>query len=313
MREAIGSNAIEGTYAEVADVLLEDSLGLSDRRPQTFANLEVLLYRNALEDGERWLDEGRPISLSFVKGLHQQLLAMGRGSDKTPGAFREKQVLVGSEGDSVGSARFVPPPSEHVGPLMENLVGFMVDETEYPILIACALAHYQFETVHPFEDGNGRIGRLLIPLYLKAHGVIERPILYLSSYLEAHRNEYFDRLKRVSTHGDWSGWLHFFLEAVTVQAVDSRSRVERLLNLQEGYREMVRLETRSQTPLVAIDLLLASVFMTIPELSKYASCSYGAAKSAVETLSELGILSALPGSYPSRWVASELLNVAYEG
>ena len=309
--EAVESNRIEGTYTLVADVLKQHVAGPPRDPEEANRNLEVLLYRDTLWKGEEWLREGRPINTSLVKGLHGELLRVGRGESRHPGDYRQELVLIGSERDTPATARFVPAPPEQIGGLMEDLLRLLAGDPVYPPLVTCGLAHYQFETIHPFEDGNGRMGRLLIPLYLMAQGVIERPILYLSAYFETHDREYYDRLKRVSTHGEWEEWLLFFLEAVRVRAVDSKERVERLVDTLRRFAETVRSGTKSLAALAAVDLVVSNVYVTIPQLQRYANCSYGAAKTAVEAMQRLGILEPVPDLYPATWVSPAWLHEVY--
>ncbi|HXU25219.1 MAG TPA: Fic family protein, partial [Tepidiformaceae bacterium] len=200
----------------------------------------------------------------------------------------------------------------HVAALMANLAEFATSQPVFGPLAACAVLHYQFETIHPFEDGNGRLGRLLIPVYLLGHEVIDRPIIYLSSFFEAHHEEYVARLKRVSTEGDWLGWVRFFLRAIHFQAVDSRHRVEAILNLRQHYAELVRSRSRTQASLTALDFVMEQVYVTVSEVATYTRKEYKTARAAIDTLSSLGILEPLVAGYPQRWVARELLQHIYQ-
>lgn len=195
---------------------------------------------------------------------------------------------------------------------MENLITFMANPDPWPTLVATAVAHYQFETIHPFEDGNGRMGRLLIPLLLLAHGVIDRPLVYLSDYLDAHRDQYFDMLKAVSCRGDWERWLLFYLEAVRATAESAIRRIKAIVSLGIQYRGRILEASRSQAPLAALDAVMEKVFVTAAEVQTAAHCSNPTARAAIETLVSLGILQVEPRSYPARWVASELIRVAYD-
>lgn len=309
--EAVESNRIEGTHTQVADVLRQHAAGPSRDRETAERNQEVLLYREALWHGADWIGEGRPISESLIRGLHRELLRTGRGEDANPGQFRNEVVLIGKAGDGPHEARFVPPPPEQIIGLMQNLSGYLNGAQQFPELVIAAIAHYQFETIHPFKDGNGRIGRLLIPLYLMATGVIDRPILYLSVFFEAHRDEYYDHLKRVSTHGDWAEWILFFLEAVRARSVDSTAKVGRILDLRERFTQLVRGGTRSQAALSAVELVMEDVFVTIPKVQAYAQCSYNAAKNAVDQLERLNVLLPIERVYPATWGAPALLDEVY--
>ena len=310
-REAVESNRIEGTHTLIEDVLLQRSAGPPRDRERAEANLEVLRYVETLYQGRAAIDDGQPWSAYFVRALHQALLAGTRGDEKDPGNFRSRLVGIGRKGDSPDEARYIPPPPEYVPALMENLVDYAGGPGDVPPLVAAAILHYQFEAIHPFEDGNGRLGRLLIPLYLLSSGAVDRPILYLSSYFESRREEYYDRLKAVSTHGAWQAWTQFFLEAVVHQARDARARVERLLELRADYSARLEAASKSQAALTGLNVVLERVYVTIPEVATTIGRDYRTAKGALETLTRLGIVQRLPGSYPQRWVATELIRIIY--
>ena len=174
------------------------------------------------------------------------------------------------------------------------------------------MLHYQFETIHPFEDGNGRIGRLLIPLYLMAHNVIDRPVLYLSPYFERRRDDYVDYLKRISTHGDWETWLLFFVDAVEQQAQDSLQRVLTVERLRQTYRDRAISSATTKATVPAVDVLMEKVVFSVEDVRAYAGCSYNTAKAAIANIVELGILQPLPNMFPQRWMAHELVDLVYQ-
>ncbi len=310
-REAVESNRIEGTHTLIEEVLLQRSAGPPRDRERAEANLEVLRYVETLYKGRDAIVDGQPWSTYFIRALHQELLEGTRGADKDPGRFRNKLVGIGKKGDSPEEARYTPPPPEYVPDLMENLVQYAAAGSDLPPLVAAALIHYQFEAIHPFEDGNGRLGRLLIPLYLLSTGAVDRPIIYLSSYFESRRDEYYDLLKAVSTHGDWSAWVQFFLQAVIHQATDARARVEKLLSLRAEYSRRVEAASKSQAALTALNVVLERVYVTAPELAAAIGRDYRTAKGALDTLTRLGIIRQLPIGYPQRWVAAELIEMVY--
>jgi Fic family protein len=211
----------------------------------------------------------------------------------------------------MASARFVPPPPEQVPPLVDNLFGSVDGASVYGPLTDCAIFHYQFETIHPFEDGNGRIGRLLIPLLLQSASVLDRPVLYLSPYLEHHRDAYMDLLWNVSARSDWSAWILFFLEAVHAQSNDSTSRIRRIVDLHRRYEDRVR--TASKTAMLAVDYVMEHPYITVRQIEEYTGTTSPTAKAAIDTLTDLGILSPrgrTRGRYV--WVAEELLREVYE-
>ena len=195
---------------------------------------------------------------------------------------------------------------------MDDLVAFMRQPLPIPPLIAAAISHYQFETIHPFEDGNGRMGRLMIPVLLLGHGVIGSPLLYLSDFFDNNRVDYFGRLKDVSTNGDWCAWLEFFLEAVRATALDGVERVKRITGLHSKYRRLVLDNSRSQTSLAAVDIVMEKVFVTAAEVAEFAHCSNPTARTALANLTELNIVAPVSGGYPAQWLAAELLDQAYE-
>lgn len=225
-KEAVLSSMIEGTQSSLSDLLLFEL----DEQPGTPIDdvREVSNYVAAMDYGLKRLKDGFPLSLRLFREIHKRLLAHGRGSGKTPGEFRRSQNWIG--GTRPGNAVFVPPPPEHVMECMGALELFLHDQPEpTPVLFKAALAHVQFETIHPFLDGNGRLGRLLITLLLCQQKALRQPMLYLSLFFKTHRQAYYDLLNRVRLAGDWEAWLDFFAEAVTVtagQAVDAVQRLE---------------------------------------------------------------------------------------
>ena len=208
-KEAVLSSQIEGTQSSLSDLLAYESDEATDAPLDDVQ--EVSNYVAALNYGLERLRDGFPLSLRLIKEIHGVLLREGRGAEKMPGEFRRSQVWIG--GSRPGTAHFVPPPASHVMETMGALENFL-HATDTPVLIRAALAHVQFETIHPFLDGNGRVGRLLITFLLCAHDVLEEPLLYLSLYFKSRRDEYYKRLDRVRTHGEWEQWLRFFLQGV---------------------------------------------------------------------------------------------------
>jgi Fic family protein len=195
---------------------------------------------------------------------------------------------------------------------MEQMLRFATDEPETGPLLACALLHYQFEAIHPFEDGNGRLGRLLVPLHLLAVGAIDRPVVYVSSFLERVRDEYIRRLRRVSTHGEWTEWLVFFLRAIEASCKDAGIRVRSVASLRNRYRAAASTASKSKLPLLAVDVALDAVYVTAPEMAQaLGGVDYKSARGAIDTLCRIGALEEMPRAHPQRWVARALLEVAY--
>jgi Fic family protein len=235
-KEAVLSSMIEGTQSSLSDLLLfeldqEPGVPLDDVR-------EVSNYVAALDHGLRLLEEGLPLSLRLFREIHGVLLTKGRGSNQTPGEFRRSQNWIG--GTRPGNAAFVPPPAEDVLECMSKLELFLHDQPEpTPVLLKAALAHVQFETIHPFLDGNGRLGRLLIALLLCEQKVLREPMLYLSLYFKTHRQYYYELLNNVRMTGDWEAWLDFFAEAVIVTATQAVETAQLLLNLSNQDRDKI--------------------------------------------------------------------------
>jgi Fic family protein len=235
-KEAVLSSMIEGTQSSLSDLLLfeldqEPGVPLDDVR-------EVSNYVAALDHGLRLLEEGLPLSLRLFREIHGVLLTKGRGSNQTPGEFRRSQNWIG--GTRPGNAAFVPPPAEEVLECMSKLELFLHDQPEpTPVLLKAALAHVQFETIHPFLDGNGRLGRLLIALLLCEQKVLREPMLYLSLYFKTHRQYYYELLNKVRMTGDWEAWLDFFAEAVIVTATQAVETAQQLLDLSNQDRDKI--------------------------------------------------------------------------
>ncbi|MGD9877734.1 Fic family protein [Desulfococcus sp.] len=235
-KEAVLSSMIEGTQSSLSDLLLfeldqEPGVPLDDVR-------EVSNYVAALDHGLRLLGEGLPLSLRLFREIHGVLLTKGRGSNQTPGEFRRSQNWIG--GTRPGNAAFVPPPAEEVLKCMSKLELFLHDQPEpTPVLLKAALAHVQFETIHPFLDGNGRLGRLLIALLLCEQKVLREPMLYLSLYFKTHRQYYYELLNNVRMTGDWEAWLDFFSEAVIVTATQAVETAQQLLDLSNQDRDKI--------------------------------------------------------------------------
>ncbi len=260
-REALASSRIEGTQASLAEVLqagAEAEADEAERRSDEVAEVEA--YVKATYRGLELIDT-LPISQRLVLEVHRVLLTGVRGEDRLPGELRRSPVWVGSPTDSPDTAVFVPPLPEHLGDLLADWERFVNEPGSTPTLIRCAIMHYQFETIHPFLDGNGRIGRLLIGLLLHHEGRLTTPLLYLSGYLEAHRREYYERLQAVRERGRIQQWLQFFLTAVKRQADDGVDRAGKLVRLREGW---VADATRSRSRIgELVPLLFANPFVTV--------------------------------------------------
>ncbi len=292
-KEALVSSQIEGTQSSFADLLLFESaqvpgVPLEDVR-------EVSDYVAALDHGIRRLRGGFPVSLRLVREIHSVLLRGGRGSNQTPGEFRRSQVWIG--GSRPGNARFVPPPPDRVVECMGALEKFLhCDPVAMPTLVKAALAHVQFETVHPFLDGNGRLGRLLITFILCAEGALSEPILYLSLYFKNHRQEYYDHLQGVRTHGNWEGWLRFFLQGVISTSEEAVTTTRRILALFENDRRQIeKLGRAVATTFRVHDHLQNKPITGIRDLQKELGLTYPTVASALVRMKKLRIVKELTG------------------
>lgn len=293
-REAVLSSRIEGTRTRLADLFLHEAAG--DRTPDPTGPeatdlREVRNYVAALEQGIQRLTV-LPLSLRLVRELHARLMEGVRGEWATPGEFRRSQNWIGPPGSTLVSATYVPPPPADLPEVLANWERFLHNRGAIPDLIQCALMHERFEAIHPFLDGNGRVGRLLITLFLVERERLSQPLLYLSAYLEAHRQEYYDRLQRVRTDGDWSGWLLFFLTAVAVTAREATSQARRLLELRESLRHRLRDKARA---LALIDALFVNPYVSVARAADLLQVSNPTARQTVGLLLEQGLLEEITG------------------
>jgi len=253
-QEAVLSSRIEGTQASMEEVLeYEADPGVSVESGKQFDIQEILNYRRAMATAVKKLQE-RPLCLNLIKELHAILLDSARGRNRAPGEFRRIQNFIGPPGCSMETATFVPPSADRVGPGMDNLEKYLHAE-EKDRLVQLAIAKAQFELIHPFLDGNGRIGRILIPVFLFEKGLLSSPMFYLSSYLEEHRDEYYERLRAISRQNDWNGWIRFFLTAVRDQAGINAEKTRSIIALHDRMKDEVPKAIRSQYTIKAIDAI----------------------------------------------------------
>ena len=312
-KEAVLSSQIEGTQSSLSDLLLFEldeapGVPLDDVR-------EVSNYVAALEHGLRRLRENFPLSNRLIREIHGVLLSGGRGSTKTPGEFRLSQNWIG--GTRPGNALFVPPPPTAVPDCMMSFENFLHAETDgMPVLLRSGLTHVQFETIHPFLDGNGRVGRLLITLLLCHAGVLRQPLLYLSLYFKQHREIYYDLLNHVRLTGDWEAWLAFFLEGVKLTAEGAVSTAQRLSRMFQDDRD--RIESaggrRTGSTLRVRDALKAQPILSLPVARRGTKLSFQTAASAMELLIEHGIAREITGKRRDRlFVYEQYLSILNEG
>ena len=311
-REAVLSSQIEGTQSSLADLLLFE---LEEAPGVPFDDVvEVSNYVAALEHGMKRLREGFPLSNRLIREMHATLLSRGRGDEKSPGEFRRTQNWIG--GTRPGNAHFVPPPPSHVEDGMAALERFIHDAgTPYPALVKAALAHVQFETIHPFLDGNGRIGRLLIAFILHHGGVLSKPLLYLSLYLKQHQAEYYRLLDLVRAEGGWEAWLDFFLEGVENTASNAVQTAQRLLALfSEDADRVQSLGRAAASALRVFNALRERPLVTLNEVLRHTKISFPTATKGMNALVELGIVRELTGQRRNRvFVYDRYLSILNEG
>ena len=304
--EAVSSSRIEGTVASISDLYRYQASG--KRRADV---LEIVNYVRALDHGLEQL-QSLPICVRLMNQMHAILLSGEvRGSDKMPGNLRTGPVWIGQEETPVELARYVPPPPDRVSDLLLDLERFINDpDVRIPPLIQCAFIHYQFEAIHPYFDGNGRIGRLLIIMFLCAKGVLTSPLLYLSAYFERHRQQYYDLLFSVSEKGDWTSWIEFFLLGVKEQADDALEKVRKLRDLKDEFVTKLNERGASGNSLRLLDELFAMPMVTIPYAAKVLGISVSGARLILESFChDYGILDQVFDEWPRVYIMSEVFNL----
>lgn len=310
-REAVLSSQIEGTQSSLSDLLLFE---IDEVPGVPFDDVvEVSNYIAALNHGMSRLKEGFPLSNRLLREMHAQLMSRGRGSDKNPGEFRRSQNWIG--GTRPGNAHFVPPPPHEVDRCMGDLEKFLHDDHSTPLLLKAALAHVQFETIHPFLDGNGRLGRLLIVLLLHEGGLLSLPLLYLSLYLKKHRNIYYEKLDIVRTQGDWESWLDFFLEGVEETALGAVETVRRLVALFEKDRKQVQETKRLASNILRVfHEFEKRPILNLKQICRNHRMTFPTATKAVSSLIEMGIIREMTGQKRNRFfVYDAYLKILNEG
>ena len=285
-KEAVLSSRIEGTRATLGELLAAEAGAPVDRSPDDLR--EVGNYVTALEYGLERL-ETLPVSLRLVRELHEQLMRGVRGDVATPGEFRRSQNWIGPPGCTLNEATYVPPPPEELMPCLDAWERFLHDES-LPPLVHAAVAHAHFEAIHPFLDGNGRVGRLLITLLLVARGVLPSPLLYLSAYFEGTRDAYYAHLLAMTERGEWEEWLAYFLRGVVLQSEDAVRRIERLDDLLADWRQELA-GLRSRLPERALDLFAENPFWTVGGVAERLEVAFTTAQRGIDRLEDAGIVS----------------------
>lgn len=306
--EALTSSAMEGTFTTDSHLLLAEA-GLetdSDESTQ-----EVVNYLRALNTSLQNLDK-LPLSHRIIKQAHEILLSglgAGRGANKRPGEYKKDQNWIG--GRTLEAARYVPPPPAETQTCMDDLERYLNREyaasRSMTALIDLALVHYQIEAIHPFADGNGRVGRMLISLMAVHNGMLDMPILYISPVMEKHKDEYIDRMYNVSTTGDWEGWISFFCDRVCESCRDTVLAIDRIITLQQNYRDKAAAASRSVNPLILIDHLFERPIVSISDAAEKLNVTYAAAKSTIDKLIEIGVLVEMPDMYPKAFYSPSIM------
>jgi Fic family protein len=306
-REAVLSTRIEGTNARLEDMML-DEVGEGDESEMSAADRqEVRNYIEALELGIAELQKGRPITLNLVLDLHAVLMDGVRGRDKSPGRFRRIQNWIGGRRPDGSDAVFVPPPPELLDDCLSDWERFVNERNTLPDLVQCALMHEQFEAIHPFIDGNGRMGRLLITLFLIERERLSQPLLYLSSYIDASRESYYDLLQGVRTDGDWTSWIRYFLNGVEQTASEAFQQTADLLDLRETLRAGV---TGRGKAMDLVDYLFSNPVVTASTVQKALGTSPPTAYSVISALEKADILTKVGhGKRGRRWISLPIAEI----
>jgi len=308
-REAVFSSRIEGTQSTLGELLAAEAGAAVERSPEDLR--EVGNYVVALEYGIERL-KTLPLSLRFVRELHAKLMTGVRGQHPTPGEFRRTQNWIGRPGDTLAQATYVPPPPDSLGDHLSEWERFLHDQM-LPPLIHAALAHYQFEAIHPFLDGNGRVGRLLITIELSERNVLPAPFLYLSAFFDATREDYYGGLRGISERGDWAGWLQYFLNGVARQSEDALSRAERTNALLERWHRKLASDAHAKVAIQIVDLLGANPFVTPRGAQQRLGLAYNTVMRAIGQLEKQGIVKEVSGAKRDRvYCAKKLLQIFEE-
>jgi Fic family protein len=304
-REAVLSSRIEGTKTGLSDMWLEefDPKENESKDPDFH---EVNNYVVAMEYGIQRLGK-LPLSLRLIREIHEKLMKGVRGDQATPGEFRHSQNWIGPAGSTLSNATYVPPPLEEMKACLANWEGFLQNQNQFPELIQCCLLHEQFEAIHPFLDGNGRVGRLLITIFLIERGRLTQPLLYLSAYFESHRQEYYIYLQKVKTDGDWNNWILFFLNGVSETAQQAARQANQITALRERYLKELR---KAPKAVALIDPLFQNPYMTIARATQLLNITHPTARQVIKALEDGGVLQEVTGREWGRvYRASEISRV----
>jgi len=297
-KEAVLSSQIEGTQSSLQDLLAAEA-HLAEGVPSDVD--EVVNYVRAMKLGLQLLPE-LPLSIRLIREIHAELMKGARGAHLTPGQLRHTQNWIGPSGSTIATASFIPPPPHDVPTLLGDIETFLHREDDVPLLIKIGLAHAQFETVHPFLDGNGRIGRLLITFLLCERNALKKPVLYLSHYFKQHRQEYYDRLQATREDGDWEGWLSFFLQGVIAVSVEAAETAKKILVLREDHRRQIndQLGRMAGNGHRVLERLYEKPIVSVEDVRTITGTSFQAANVIVQRLVEIQILREMTGRARNR-------------
>ncbi len=308
-QEAVLSSKIEGTQATI-DEVLEREAGIKKEGSKEQDIQEIINYRKALYMGQKYLAD-YPISLSFICSIHKILLSSVRGKNKNPGELRKDQNWIGRPGSQIEEATYIPPNPFQIRDHLENLLNFMYQD-DLDLLVQTALLHAQFELIHPFDDGNGRIGRILIPLYLYSRKRISQPMFYLSAYLEQNRDEYYERLQAISRDKNWNDWVLFFLQAVSEQARINCTKVEEIKRLYESMKHAIQELTHSQYTVKLLDEIFYKPVFSSSDFTKRTNIPRPTANKLLSDLTKARLLREIRlarGNQPTIYAFPQLLNI----
>lgn len=293
IREAVLSSKIEGTQASVMDVFNFEASDKKDDElfPREKRIIEVANYIKALKDCLNAVKKGNMIDIKMLMNAHKMLMENVRGQEMNPGEIRKLQNYIGTPGSRIQDATYVPPSPQHVEELLKSLEEFIHKPPgRIAVPVQCAMIHYMFEAIHPFSDGNGRIGRLLISLFFAERKLLGQPLLYLSAYFERHKMEYYSLLLKVSQNSDWVEWIRFFLRAIISQATDAIENIQELLSLQVEYEQRLNSNGASRKVAMIVDLLFSNPVITVPGIAKSVNLTYSGAKGDIDILKRMNIL-----------------------
>jgi len=306
-REAVLSSRIEGTKAGFSDMWLDEFESKENKQKDPDIQ-EIQNYMIALKYGIERLKD-LPLSLRLIREIHARLMKGVRGDHATPGEFRRSQNWIGPSGSTLNTAPYVPPPPEEMKTCLADWESFIQNRSQFPELVQCALLHEQFDAIHPFLDGNGRVGRLLITLFLIERERLSQPLLYLSTFFEAHRQEYYNYLQNVRTEGDWNSWILFFLNGVIETAQQAARQANQIMQLREKYLT----ELREKPKVIAlIDTLFQNPYMTVARAGQILKVTHPTARQAIKVLEDAGVLKEVSGREWGRIYKAEEISEAIE-